>query len=67
MLVVQHGIIGLWKGLFTTLLRDVPFSAIYWMNYETIKTFFGPDVPSFGFSFMAGAISGSVSHNLAMI
>lgn len=60
-LVRQDGIAGLWKGLFPTLLRDVPFSAIYWMNYETIKAFFGPGVPSFGFSFLAGAAAGCVS------
>lgn len=60
MLVKQDGVTGLWKGLFSTLLRDVPFSAVYWMNYETIKSFFGTTTPSFGFSFLAGAISGSV-------
>lgn len=60
MLIKQDGVTGLWKGLFSTLLRDVPFSAVYWMNYETIKSFFGTTTPSFGFSFLAGAISGSV-------
>lgn len=60
LLVKQDGVTGLWRGLSPTLLRDVPFSAIYWMNYETIKKFFGSPVPSFGFSFVAGAVSGSV-------
>lgn len=59
----QDGIIGLWKGLFPTLLRDVPFSAIYWMNYEFIKSY-GPGVPSFSYSFMAGAIAGGVSGDI---
>ncbi|KAJ8972607.1 hypothetical protein NQ314_000098 [Rhamnusium bicolor] len=62
-LIKQDGIKSLWRGVFPTLLRDVPFSAVYWTNYEAIKTYYaGPDAPpSFGLSFMAGAISGCVS------
>lgn len=55
----QDGIKGLWKGVLPTLLRDVPFSAIYWTTYEFIKTQ-TTGVPSFGFSFIAGFLSGSV-------
>lgn len=60
-LIRTDGVIGLWRGIFPTLLRDVPFSAIYWMSYESIKTFLKVDHPTFGQSFIAGAISGSVS------
>mmetsp|Transcript_28437 Transcript_28437/g.92140 ORF Transcript_28437/g.92140 Transcript_28437/m.92140 type:complete len:376 (-) Transcript_28437:2069-3196(-) len=35
--VREHGARSLFRGLFPTLLRDVPFSALYWMGYETIK------------------------------
>ncbi|KAH8928152.1 mitochondrial carrier [Atractiella rhizophila] len=28
---------SLWRGLPPTLWRDVPFSAIYWVGYETLK------------------------------
>lgn len=59
LLVKQDGYLGLWKGVFATLLRDVPFSAIYWTSYEFIKHQMG-GVPSFGHSFLAGFISGSV-------
>lgn len=62
-LIKQDGAVGLWKGLSPTLLRDVPFSGIYWMNYELIKSY-GPGVPSFSYSFMAGAVSGTVSLTL---
>jgi solute carrier family 25 protein 39/40 len=27
----------LWKGLLPTLWRDIPFSMIYWFNYETFR------------------------------
>lgn len=54
------GISGLWMGLSTTLLRDVPFSAIYWLNYETIKKIFYTSHQTFTFNLAAGAISGSV-------
>lgn len=59
-LIRQDGILGLWKGLVPTLLRDVPFSGIYWSIYEFIKSFTN-GIPTFQYSFMAGAISGGVS------
>ncbi|XP_056639554.1 probable mitochondrial glutathione transporter SLC25A40 [Diorhabda sublineata] len=62
-LVKQDGLIGLWRGIFPTLYRDVPFSAIYWMNYETIKSVMGvtDSKPSFWVSFCAGAFAGTVA------
>ncbi|TMW54376.1 hypothetical protein DOY81_000555 [Sarcophaga bullata] len=63
--VVQtQGILGLWRGLPPTILRDVPFSGIYWTCYEAIKSHFNVCEPSFGFSFMAGATSGSIAATL---
>lgn len=32
-LLMYHGYKGLWKGLGSTLLRDVPFSGKYLLNY----------------------------------
>ncbi|KAL6440144.1 hypothetical protein ACFW04_003033 [Cataglyphis niger] len=58
--VKYSGISGLWMGLSTTLLRDVPFSAIYWLNYETIKKIFYTSHQTFTFNLAAGAVSGSV-------
>lgn len=61
-IVVKHsGISGLWMGLSSTLLRDVPFSAIYWLNYETIKKQFPGSQHTFSFNLVAGAVAGSVS------
>ncbi|XP_066593481.1 solute carrier family 25 protein Shawn-like [Prorops nasuta] len=59
--VKQNGITGLWMGLGSTLLRDVPFSAIYWLNYESIKNLFPDKEHIFTFNFIAGAIAGSVA------
>ncbi|XP_033332635.2 mitochondrial glutathione transporter SLC25A40 isoform X1 [Megalopta genalis] len=60
--VVSHnGISGLWMGLSSTLLRDVPFSAIYWLHYETIKQTFRGTQQTFTFNLAAGAIAGSIA------
>lgn len=32
-----EGIGGLFKGYASTILRDVPYSAIYWSMFETLK------------------------------
>ncbi|XP_012268408.2 probable mitochondrial glutathione transporter SLC25A40 isoform X2 [Athalia rosae] len=56
-----NGISGLWMGLGSTLLRDVPFSAIYWLNYETIKQYFWGTQRTFTFNLAAGAVAGSIA------
>ncbi|KAH1022320.1 hypothetical protein HUJ04_011741 [Dendroctonus ponderosae] len=65
-LVRTDGYKGLWRGVFPTLLRDVPFSAIYWMSYESIKSYMGCDHPSFRQSFIGGAISGSIAATITV-
>ncbi|KAL5238007.1 hypothetical protein ACI65C_005417 [Semiaphis heraclei] len=57
-LLKYHGYKGLWKGLGSTLLRDVPFSGIYWAMYEQIKQISGQPT-SFMYNFMAGSIAGT--------
>lgn len=60
--VVRYsGISGLWMGLSSTLLRDVPFSAIYWLNYESIKRIFYSSSQTFTFNLAAGAVAGSIA------
>ncbi|XP_032907563.1 solute carrier family 25 member 40 isoform X3 [Catharus ustulatus] len=58
------GWISLWEGWTSTILRDVPFSAMYWYNYERFKKMMckevGANEPTFFVSFTSGAASGSV-------
>lgn len=57
------GVKRLWVGWTPTLLRDVPFSAIYWTFYEEIlrRTVPTNSTPKFRDNFTAGVISGSVA------
>uniref|UniRef100_A0A3B3RR71 Mitochondrial glutathione transporter SLC25A39 n=1 Tax=Paramormyrops kingsleyae TaxID=1676925 RepID=A0A3B3RR71_9TELE len=63
--VAQDGWVSLWRGWGPTILRDVPFSAVYWFIYELVKAQFCKDQqvsePTFAMSFTAGAISGAVA------
>ncbi|CAH0583139.1 unnamed protein product [Chrysodeixis includens] len=59
-----EGYKGLFRGLGSTLLRDVPFSGIYWTTFEsTKKAFDKPDSEknSFLFNFFCGSIAGSIA------
>uniref|UniRef100_G3T6K3 Mitochondrial glutathione transporter SLC25A40 n=1 Tax=Loxodonta africana TaxID=9785 RepID=G3T6K3_LOXAF len=53
----------LWRGWAPTVLRDVPFSAMYWYNYEVLKKWLceKSDLyePTFMINFTSGALSGS--------
>ncbi|KAG0136765.1 mitochondrial carrier domain-containing protein [Tuber indicum] len=65
-MVAREGVRSLWRGLELTLWRDVPFSGVYWLGYETIKSFIRSERErewhfTFTDSFIAGAVSGSVA------
>ncbi|NXY01563.1 S2540 protein, partial [Pteruthius melanotis] len=63
--VAADGWLSLWGGWTSTVLRDVPFSALYWYNYERFKKMMckevGANEPTFFISFTSGAASGSIA------
>ncbi|KAK1160329.1 solute carrier family 25 member 39-like isoform X1 [Acipenser oxyrinchus oxyrinchus] len=63
--VAQGGWLSLWRGWGPTILRDVPFSALYWFNYELVKARlckeYSVQEATFMMSFNAGAISGAIA------
>lgn len=60
--IESQGIRGLWRGYSATLLRDVPFSGIYWPCYELLK----PNRYNFPETFLAGAVSGTVASTITL-
>lgn len=60
-LIKNEGIFSLWRGLSATILRDVPFSCIYWANYEFMKKRLGQKELNFASSFTFGAIAGAIA------
>lgn len=60
-MIKQYGIRGLFKGLPPTIMRDTPFSSIYWTCYETFKKVKNLQQPDFYQSFVGGALSGCVA------
>ncbi|KAI7904881.1 mitochondrial carrier domain-containing protein [Cokeromyces recurvatus] len=55
---------ALWRGLLPTMLRDVPFSAVYWMGYEKIKhqlILDNSNQSHFQIAFISGATSGMMA------
>ncbi|XP_076054242.1 mitochondrial glutathione transporter SLC25A40-like isoform X2 [Oratosquilla oratoria] len=62
----QGGVTSLWRGWVPTILRDVPFSAIYWLFYENLKRGFNQEEPVFAFSMCAGAVSGGLAASLTL-
>ena len=63
--VENYGIRSLYRGLVPTIWRDVPFSMIYWFNYETLKTNFlkyqqKNSLDTFT-TFFCGATAGSIA------
>uniref|UniRef100_A0A8C7YEF4 Mitochondrial glutathione transporter SLC25A39 n=1 Tax=Oryzias sinensis TaxID=183150 RepID=A0A8C7YEF4_9TELE len=63
--VARGGPLSLWRGWGPTILRDVPFSGLYWFNYELVKAQLceqcGTTQANFSISFTAGAVSGAIA------
>jgi len=68
-LVKAQGVRGLWNGYTATLLRDVPFSALYWPLYEQCKAtmnLYTSNRDSFLVNFGSGAVAGSVASTVTL-
>ncbi|XP_067418359.1 mitochondrial glutathione transporter SLC25A40 isoform X2 [Emydura macquarii macquarii] len=68
--VAKDGWLSLWRGWSPTALRDVPFSAMYWYNYERFKNRlckrFDAHEPTFMISFTSGAAAGSIAATVTL-
>uniref|UniRef100_A0A8C7YED8 Mitochondrial glutathione transporter SLC25A39 n=1 Tax=Oryzias sinensis TaxID=183150 RepID=A0A8C7YED8_9TELE len=68
--VARGGPLSLWRGWGPTILRDVPFSGLYWFNYELVKAQLceqcGTTQANFSISFTAGAVSGAAAAVLTL-
>jgi solute carrier family 25, member 39/40 len=60
-MVNQYGVRGLFKGLFPTIMRDAPFSSIYWTSYEAFKRFNEITQPNLLEAFIGGGLSGAIA------
>jgi solute carrier family 25, member 39/40 len=60
-MINKYGVRGLFKGLFPTIMRDAPFSSIYWTSYETYKRVLGITQPVLLESFIGGGLSGMIA------
>jgi len=68
-LVRAQGIRALWNGYTATLLRDVPFSALYWPLYEqskAIMNLYTSNRDSFLVNFGSGAVAGSFASTVTL-
>jgi len=68
-LVKTQGVRGLWSGYTATLLRDVPFSAMYWPLYEQCKStmnLYTSNRDAFFVNFCSGAFAGSVASTVTL-
>mmetsp|Transcript_16523 Transcript_16523/g.18675 ORF Transcript_16523/g.18675 Transcript_16523/m.18675 type:complete len:339 (+) Transcript_16523:307-1323(+) len=62
--VKANGVRALWRGLTPTIIRDVPFSAIYWVSVEAGKAKLReryPTISEVEASFVSGAFGGSIA------
>lgn len=68
--VHHNGFLFMMKGLGPSLLRDVPFSAIFWLGYESSKAYhmrkYGTSDPGTLVTFVGGAASGMMAAVLTL-
>lgn len=63
----QEGVLGLYRGMVPTLVRDVPFSGLYVLIYTRMKAGLEaelPDAPRYVLHFGSGMVSGVIATTL---
>jgi solute carrier family 25, member 39/40 len=73
-IIHNHGLKGLYSGWASTVLRDIPFSMIYWLSFETfrpmllqsfntnnIPDYNSPQSYSVSINFLAASVSGLIA------
>lgn len=68
-LIASQGVRGLWNGCTATLLRDVPFSALYWPLYQQARDMLTMNesmISSMGVNFISGALAGTAASFITM-
>ncbi|XP_037640695.1 solute carrier family 25 member 40-like isoform X1 [Sebastes umbrosus] len=68
--VQMEGWLSLWRGWGPMIYRDVPFSAMYWYNYEKGKTWlcewYNTREPTFTITSISGSVSGIIASLLTL-
>ncbi|KAH7731927.1 carrier protein [Aphelenchoides avenae] len=66
----KEGYATLYRGWSATMLRDIPFSGLYWSGYEFFKSLLlahlGRERTNFYVSFACGATSGTIAAVLTL-
>ncbi|XP_018016684.1 probable mitochondrial glutathione transporter SLC25A40 isoform X2 [Hyalella azteca] len=58
----REGVLSLFRGWDATVLRDVPFSMLYWATYDNLKkAAHQQEQPAVPFTLLAGSIAGGVA------
>ena len=63
----RDGFFALWRGLPPTVIRDAPFSAIYWSVYEYLKQGDGSPIGKAGNEYVRFLLSGIGAGSLAAL
>ncbi|KAF2367864.1 Mitochondrial substrate/solute carrier [Trinorchestia longiramus] len=63
----RDGVRSLFRGWAATVLRDVPFSVLYWGAYEHLKKMYGQqERPTVPFTVLAGSVAGGVAATVTL-
>jgi solute carrier family 25 carnitine/acylcarnitine transporter 20/29 len=65
--VKSHGVKGLFLGFWSTVIREVPLTATYFLSYEIAKRYFHVENPTFMSDVWSATISGGIAGTTAWV